>query len=150
MWKLQYRHFKPGAPWLWNFNLCEGSFAALVEPERDRGTVGADLSHFVRPGVFERGDRVIISTFGGHTCHPTGSWSPKYHLIWPHASWHHYFQLLTILICCFLSIFCKPLHDISLKRFYSMHSRPSLMIIVSLTQFHIYLPSGQCPFSIVS
>ena len=27
---------------------------------------------------------------------------------------------------------------------------PSLMIIVSASQFHVYLPWGQCPFSIVS
>ena len=30
------------------------------------------------------------------------------------------------------------------------YSRLSLMIIVSASQFHIYLPWGQCPFSIVS
>ena len=105
-------------PIQWFSNLQETLFAALVwtvEPERDRGTVGADLSHFVRPGVFERGDRVIISTFGGHTCHPTSSWSPKYHLIWPHVSWHHYLHLLTILICCFFVNFLQTplLYDIS-------------------------------------
>ena len=30
------------------------------------------------------------------------------------------------------------------------YSRPSLMLIVSETQFHVYLPWGQRPFSIVS
>ena len=30
------------------------------------------------------------------------------------------------------------------------YNRPSLMIIVSASQFHVYLPWGQCPFSIVS
>ena len=30
------------------------------------------------------------------------------------------------------------------------YSRPSLMIIASVSQFHVYLPWGQRPFSIVS
>ena len=30
------------------------------------------------------------------------------------------------------------------------YGRPSLMIIASATQFHVYLPWGQRPFSIVS
>ena len=30
------------------------------------------------------------------------------------------------------------------------YNRPSLMIIVSASQFHVYLPWGQRPFSIVS
>ena len=30
------------------------------------------------------------------------------------------------------------------------YSRPSLMIIASASQFHVYIPWGQCPFSIVS
>ena len=30
------------------------------------------------------------------------------------------------------------------------YNRPSLMIIVSASQFHVYLPWGQHPFSIVS
>ena len=30
------------------------------------------------------------------------------------------------------------------------YSRPSLKIIVSASQFHVYLPWNQCPFSIVS
>ena len=30
------------------------------------------------------------------------------------------------------------------------HSCPSLMMIASASHFHVYLPWGQCPFSIVS
>ena len=30
------------------------------------------------------------------------------------------------------------------------YSRPSLMIIALASQFHVYLPWGHCPFSIVS
>ena len=30
------------------------------------------------------------------------------------------------------------------------YSRPSLMIIVSRTQFHVYLPWGQCLFSVLN
>ena len=30
------------------------------------------------------------------------------------------------------------------------YSHPPLMIIASASQFHVYLPWGQCPFSIVS
>ena len=55
---------------------------------------------------------------------------------------------------CYQFVCVLELETKAIRRFEKVsivsYSRPSLMIIASGSQFHVYLPWGQRPFSIVS